>query len=119
VPRGHAREVVALEQLHHHERRAVVRPHVEHAHDVIRRELRGRARLAQEALDQLGARRQIAPQDLDGDALSERLVPRLDDEAHAAGADAAHHAEPLREEIPFVEAGVRERRHGVGNQRQG
>ena len=73
------REVFAAQQLHHHERRAVVeRANVVHAHDVIGDERRRRAPLAQETLARFVTPRVVLrdSQHLDGDTLTELDVRR-------------------------------------------
>ena len=84
------REIAADEVLHHDERRAALgRGRVQHADDVLALDLRDRARLAGEALGMHLVARGLRPEHLDRDKLVQALVPRGDDEAHAAGADHA------------------------------
>ena len=79
------REVAACEELHHDERRAVVGGvDVEDAHGVRAGERPGGTGLALEALDELGILTEGRAEDLDGHALAEPDVTRLEDHAHAA-----------------------------------
>ena len=87
---NHAREIAALEVLHHHVRRAgLERADVDDARDVLALDLRRGARLAGEARDDLGVRRGLRQEELERDALAELEVHRRDDDAHPAAAEDA------------------------------
>ena len=86
-------EVVTLEELHHHVRRAgIERTDVDHPRDVLARDLDGRARLAREALDRLGVAQRLREKELDRHLLVELQMKGGDDDAHPAGAEHALHA---------------------------
>ena len=96
-------EIVAGQQLHHHEgHAALVGAHVEDPDHVIGLELRGGPRLAEEALHQLGLLRGLRQEELDRDPLPERLVLRLDDHPHAAGREHPIDAVLARDHRPGV-----------------
>jgi hypothetical protein len=79
------REVVALEELHHHVGRArLERAHVGDLGHVLALDAHGGAGLAQEARARLGVLRELGQQKLHGDAIVERHVPGLDHAPHAA-----------------------------------
>ena len=80
-------ERLALDVLEHDVRTAFVLAGVDHADDVRVRELGDGARLAAEALELVGVRRDLAVHELDRHAPLERLVERQVDRGHAAGAD--------------------------------
>ena len=80
---------------------------VDHADDVRMAELRDGARLAAEALELVGVRRDLAMHQLDGDAPLERRVERAEDRRHPAGADLGVEA------VPAVEAHADQRAHSV------
>jgi hypothetical protein len=81
-------EVVALEVLHHDERRPVGQlAEVDHARDVLALDPHGGARLAPEPFDDLGTLRGLAQQELQRDALAEVDVRRGKHDAHTAGTD--------------------------------
>ncbi len=87
----HAGERHPLEQVHRHERHALVRPDVGDAHHVRVLEARARARLQDEALHDIEAEREPGVQDLERHALVQVDVPRLVHARHPAGSDVAHH----------------------------
>jgi hypothetical protein len=81
-------EVVTLQILHHHERRAVGHgPDVDHARDVLVLQLDRRLRLAQEPRDGRRALRHLRQEDLDRDRLRQVLVRRAHHPTHAAGTE--------------------------------
>ncbi len=81
-------EVAALQVLHDHERGAVVEAtDVDDAGHVLAMDLRRRAGLAREALDDLGDALRVREQALDRDPLVELHVPGRDHDAHAALAE--------------------------------
>ena len=85
-----ARERLALEELHDDVRVAVGRAiDVDDLHDVGAADLRGDARLLQEALDEARATRELGVEHLDGDPRPEHRVLRLVDRAHPAVAEDA------------------------------
>ena len=86
----HARERLALEELHHDVGVPVGRAiDVDDLHDVRAADLRGDARLLQEALDEPRAARELRVEHLDRDARAEDRVERLVDRAHPAVAEDA------------------------------
>src|SRR5262249_17001982 len=94
-----AREVAALEVLHHHIWRAVVeRAGIEHEHHVIALDLAHRTRLALEARAQLVAV-EGAAKELDRDGLLELDVRRRNDDARTALADEPLDAVLLQEDV--------------------
>ena len=83
-------ERLALEELHHDERAAVVGvAEVGDVDDVLVADRRRELRLLLEARDDRFALRVLLEQDLDRDALADQRVRRLVDRAHAALADLA------------------------------
>ena len=80
-------ERLAVEQLHHEERRAVVLADVVQRADVRMGQLRDRARFAIEALAELRIGGERGGQHLDGDRAVEPRVARAIDLAHPAGAE--------------------------------
>jgi hypothetical protein len=79
------RQVVSLEKLHDHVGRPRFEgPDIEDLRRVLAAKLHGGAGLAQEALDCLVVAERLRPNELEGDALIELLVPRGDDDAHSA-----------------------------------
>ncbi len=104
VPPHHAiAQRLAVEQLLHDVRRSVVPlPDLEHRHDVGVMGHRRGPRLAPEARQHLRPLRQVRVEHLERDAPPDPGVLRLEDDAHAALADAAqqrelaadHHARP-------------------------
>ena len=89
----HARQRLALEELHHDVRVALRRAvDVGDLHHVRAADLRGDARLLEEALDEAGAPRELRVEHLDGDARAEHRVRRLVDRAHPAVAEQADEA---------------------------
>jgi hypothetical protein len=88
------REILPLEVLHDHEGHARrQRPHVEHAGHVLAVDANRGARLAQEALHDLGVARDLGQEELERDALVELLVDRRHHHAHAALAE--HAVDPV------------------------
>ena len=102
----HAREVTALEQLHHEVRRIVEHADVGHAADMLAAQLRRRSGFAQKALDDRVVVGDLGQQELERDALAEMDVRRSNDDPHAAAADHAVDLELPRDEVPG-------RKHGV------
>ena len=104
-------QIHTVQQLHH-EVRIRIAASVEHGRHVTRIDLRGRARLACEPIDQLLV---AADRDLfDGDAPAGVTVARFVDDTHAAAADladhlvaAADHARRFRRAL--IDAGARRR----------
>ena len=85
-------EVAALEELHHHVRRARIElSDVEHPRDVLALQLHGRPRLANESLRRVAADERVVAHELDRHELIELLVPGGDDDAHPADAEDALH----------------------------
>jgi hypothetical protein len=79
--------IVPGEELHDQVRSAVLRlADVAHAGDVLGGELGGDPRFAQEAGEDLGGGDEIGVEELEGDALIQHEVRRLEDDAHAAAA---------------------------------
>ena len=84
----HLLEVAPLEVLHHHVGDAVLEGiDVVDLHRVVVLDLRREARLAQEALHDVGARSREGLEVLDGDGLVELHVLRLQDDAEPTLAD--------------------------------
>ena len=113
------RERLALEELHHDERAAVVGvAEVGDVDDVLVADRRRELRLLLEARDDRFALRVLLEQDLDRDALADQRVRRLVDRAHAALADLARDEVATRErradELGLL---VRERRSSVARRR--
>jgi hypothetical protein len=80
-------ERLALHVLEDDVRRSIVLARVDDADDVGVVELRDRARLAPEALELVGVRRDLAVHELDRDLALEHRVERAVDRRHPAGAD--------------------------------
>jgi hypothetical protein len=84
------REILALEVLHHHVRRAgLERAHVCYACDVLALDFHGRARFPRKAHHRILIVQRFRQQELDRDALVEVQVMRGDDNAHTADAEHA------------------------------
>ena len=80
-------EVTALEKLHRQKRQALFLAEVVNGDDVAVRQLRGGARLAEEAIPQLGLRMELRGNDLDRNDPGEQGIERLVDGPHAALAE--------------------------------
>ncbi len=86
----HRSEILAVEQLHHDVRRAVVeRADIGHPAHVLAAQLSRRPRLAREALDDTGRVDHRGVQELERDRSAERQVRGGDDDAHTALAEHA------------------------------
>src|SRR3954467_13666890 len=93
-------EVVALEQLHHHVRRALLeRTHVDDAADVLALHARGSPTLAAKTRRRLTLLEDVRVQELERDRLIELEVPGPDDEAHAAGTEQTIDAVPPADDV--------------------
>jgi hypothetical protein len=101
--RQHRREVLALQQLHHDVRRAIVEAtDVEDPAHVLAAQLRDGAGLAQEAIEQVRRRPELAEHELQGDRLIELEVRGRDDHAHPTDSEDALDAVLAREDVPRV-----------------
>ena len=98
---------LALDVLEDDVRAAVLLAGVDHADDVRVGELGDGARLAAEALELVGVRRDLAVHQLDRDLALERRVERAVDRRHPAGPDLGVEA------VPAVQAHADERAHRV------
>ncbi len=99
--RDRAREVRAVEDLHHHVRRVGLEPaHVEYATHVLGAQMHHRARLANEAIDDRRISGHLVAQQLDRDAVAELEVRRRHHDAHPAG------AEDLIDPVPAADHGT-------------
>ena len=105
-PAGEPRpQGLALQQLGHQIRRAVVAADVVHGEDGGVVERRDGARLGLEAAQAVGAGRQVRRQHLDRDLAAEPLVARAVDDPHAAGPDG-------REDLVRPQTGAGLDKHG-------
>ena len=93
---------VALDELHHEHRLAVVLEHVVEPDDVRVLEARERRRLALEALAQLGVVGDPRVQDLERDVTAQPLVAYPPDDAHASPPDLLAEAIPVGEDVVDV-----------------
>ena len=100
-------ERLALDVLEDDVGPAVLLAGVDHADDVRVVELGDRARLAAEALELVGVRRDLAVHELDRDPALERRVERAVDRRHPTGADLGVEA------VAAVQAHADQRAHGV------
>jgi hypothetical protein len=104
-------EVVALEQLEHHEHRAVVGgAEVEHLDDVLVADRRRRERLATETRDDVRVTGVVRVEQLHRHALPDAEVLRFVDRAHSACRERA--VEPIATAEDRPESRVVGRRHG-------
>jgi hypothetical protein len=100
----HREQIATFEILHHDVRQPVGRAiGVEDANDVLGLEPHRRARLAQEAIDEIAARGHLAMQHLDRDALGEVNVRRKKHLAHSALTQLAFDLVLVDEDRPRLE----------------
>ncbi len=96
-------EVDAVEELHDHEGGpGLERAHVEHAGDVLVRDLCGRPRLTGETGESFLVSEHLRHEKLDGDLRLEPEVVRSDHDAHGAGAQHALDSILVRQDLTLA-----------------
>ena len=96
------REVLAFEELHHHERRAGVElADIDDARHVLALDASGGASLTQQTAPRDSAFARRREQQLEGDPLIELQMHRRNDDAHPADAEDLLHPIFLGEQVPL------------------